>query len=146
MTTDTINEASKPLQEGYDNLLKRIAVLDVDFIALKLDVRDWFNSPLQTASENVEGADTPKSAPVYEFAPGELGAIYQLLDVTAELLMVTQGITARIVKHTTMEESVEILTLQSDIQRLYSNYNYYLPNVKKFEDWVKVRALKEKQL
>lgn len=135
MTIDTINQASKPMQEGYEELLRRMAALDVEFIALKLDLRERLtHKETVQASEETE---TPEGDLIYSFTENEIIAIQTLLEASAELLIVMKGVTERIAGKTTMEEHRYILMLQHRISLLYNNCNYHFPSVKKFDEWVK---------
>lgn len=142
MTIDTINQASKPMQEGYEELLRRMAALDVEFIALKLDLRERLthketvHKPEETVQASEE-TETPEKELIYSFTENEIIAIQTLLEASAELLIVMKGVTERIAGKTTMEEHRYILMLQHRISLLYNNCNYHFPSVKKFDEWVK---------
>lgn len=146
MTNDTLNDVSKPMQEGCEDLLARIALLDAELIALKLDVRERLThkETISTSRETEQAREETEEQEdelTYAFTKDEILAINILFDNSMELLTTMQGVTAEIAGKISMDEHRYILTLQNNIARIFSNYNYHFPSIKQFEEWIKERTL-----
>lgn len=147
MTTDNCNHKKAIHQVQTAKMFDRIANLDISFIKAKQEIERaqrkvrLFEESVRAFPPIIEPKEEKKEDDqyMYAFDKSELYAISTLHESAAQLLVMTEGITKRIISHITMEEAKNILTLQNDLMCLYNNYNYHLPSVKQFEDWLKAQ-------